>query len=293
MDMAVQHQEVPLSKDVEALMQSSVVGAELFATEARKEETRAYAQEIDEIIYNLEMEDFKDELTFKRIMAAFTETLDVPTWESFVDNTLHVSLVGHNISTVISNANDSWQHQLDARMKTVAISSCDVPRLPWEVWLFGETGLVPGAPETVHVPEEMTYDVKNARDYLLSVLPDGFITAEQLKEQVKANLTSLKRTDRSFWLEEAFFLHGPFDEAITGHLRNCFLGVMPDEGQERSINKDVLALRTLVHGDVVSAQKATLVKELKTAHSLVVDCMECRGFHQQKPANSVNLQSRF
>ena len=55
-DMAVQNQETPLSKDVEALMQSSVVGAELFATEARKEETRAYARKTDERIYNLEME---------------------------------------------------------------------------------------------------------------------------------------------------------------------------------------------------------------------------------------------
>ena len=40
-------------------------------------------------------------------------------------------------------------------------------------------------------------------DYLLSVLPDGFITAEKLKEEVKAHLATCKRTDKANFREDS------------------------------------------------------------------------------------------
>ena len=279
-DMAVRAGEPPGSSDLESLRKSSAIGAELFATELRAEEVGAYALEIKDRIFNLEVENnfMVDEVnTFKKIMSAYTQNFEQATWESFVDSDLKVPFLGKECTALISNANDSWKHHLDARMKTVGLSSGDVPRLPHERWLFGESGPVPGAPETVHVPEELLYDMKNARDFLMSVIPDGFITAEKLKEEVRAHLASCKKADESFWLEEAFLLHGPFDEAITEHLRSSFLAVMPNEDDRNELSRDVVALRLLVHGDVVSAQKPELVKELKTAYSLLVDVMDARG----------------
>ena len=94
---------------------------------------------------------------------------------------------------------------------------------------------------------------------------------------VTSHLETTKKSDRTFWLEEDFFLRGTFDVAIDAHLKACLLAILPEHGQVQSLNKDVVAAKALTTGDVVQAQKQTLVKELTSATNLLVDVLEHRA----------------
>lgn len=63
------------------------------------------------------------------------------------------------------NPNDLWFNAKEARVRTLAISNGSVARLPWERWLCGADGHVPGCPTTIVVPDELTFDMANAREF--------------------------------------------------------------------------------------------------------------------------------
>ena len=279
-DVCVQQGATPASHDLDTLSQSSTIGGELFAPELRQDELRNYHAEIQERIKNLEISHgfMGDEVAqFERIMHALTENFEQATWESFYNMQLHVPFCNKDVETTIANANDVWSCRLQARRKMCALAALDVPRLPHERWLWGDSGPIEGAPQTVHIPEDQLYGIKNARDYLLGILPDGFITFARLKLVLEKHMSAAKKADESFWLEEAFIFQGHAEEALGAHLRSSFMAVLPPDGGENQIARDITALRLLVNGDVVSAQSPELIKELKTGYSLIVDISESRS----------------
>ena len=106
---------------------------------------------------------------------------------------------------------------------------------------------------------------------------DGFKTVEQLKKIVASQLDSCKRSDKSFWCDAEFFLGGGFEVAIEAHLKSCVLACLPGPNEERSLLKDLLALRKLLDGDVCQAQCKTLQKELANVRNLLVDVQGNNG----------------
>jgi hypothetical protein len=55
------------------------------------------------------------------------------------------------------------------------------------------------------------------------------------------------------------------------------MAVLPSDGGENKISRDINALKLLVNGDVVSAMSPELISELKKGYSLVVDIAESRS----------------
>ena len=267
--------------DVEKMLKGSEIAKELFSDEARQIEGLQFVREIDKRIYDLECESFEpDEVaSFKRIMYAHAEAFDCETAATFDGKELTLPFIGHDICTSISVPNDEWRFRLDSRIKTLAVSMKKVPRTPWEIMLYGEDGRIPNTPEFVDIPDSLLYDIRNARDYLLDVIGPGWQSVETLRATVESHLATTMKSDKTFWLEKEFFLPagGPFDLAIDQHLKNCLLTILPSSGQTRSFGKGVAAARQLTTGDIVVAQKKTLVKELTSATSMMNDILDNQG----------------
>ena len=83
----------------------------------------------------------------------------------------------------------------------MAVSTGKVPRLPWELMLYAENGPVPNTPEIVEIPNDMLYEIKNARDYLLNVIGSGWQSVETLKSTVTSHLETTMKSDKTFWFE--------------------------------------------------------------------------------------------
>ena len=115
------------------------------------------------------------------------------------------------------NPNDLWQHKLDARVKTLAASTGKLQRLPHEEWLFGKEGPIEGCPSTVEVEASLIYDAVNARDYLLQVIASSnFVSAQQLKKLVQTHQETLRKSDKSWWLEEEWWKEDRWQEWWAG-----------------------------------------------------------------------------
>ena len=192
------------------------------------------------------------------------ENFDVDTWESFDGKTETVEYCAAEVGCILMNPNDLWQHKLDARVKTLAASTGKLQRLPHEEWLFGKEGPIEGCPSTVEVEASLIYDAVNARDDLLQVIASSnFMSAQKLKKLVQTHQETLRKSDKSWWLEEEFLLGGAYDKAINAHLKSCLVAILPEDGQEFSIAKGVMAMRQLISGEVVVVQDIVLQKELQ------------------------------
>ena len=267
--------------DVEKMLKGSEIAKELFCNEARQIEGLQFVREIDRRIYDLECESFEpgEVTSFKRIMYAHAESFDSETAATFDGKDLTLPFIGHDICTCISVPNDEWSYRLQSRIKTLAVSLKKVPRMPWEIMLYGEDGRIPNTPEFVDIPDSLLYDIRNSRDYLLDVIGPGWQSVETLKSLVESHLATTMKSDKTFWLEKELFLPagGPFDLAIDQHLKNCLLAILPNPEQTRSFAKGVAAARQLTTGDIVVAQKKTLVQELTSATSMLQDILDNQG----------------
>ena len=184
-DIQVSSGEAPCPEDIQTLMKSSEIGNQLFNEEAMALESSAFAEDISRRLIELEMTVFEcgELASFKRILMCTAENFDVDTWESFDGKKETVEFCAAEVGCILMNPNDLWQHKFDARVKTLALSTGKLRRLPHEEWLFGKEGPIQGCPSTVEVGEDLIYDAVNARDYLLQVIgSSNFMSAHTLKK---------------------------------------------------------------------------------------------------------------
>ena len=151
-----------------------------------------------------------------------------------------------------------------------------VPRFPWERWLYGERH-VPGCPTTIRVPDELTFDMSNCRELLMKLLGScSPFTLDACRRVVHHNSAELLKLDKSFWLDE-LFLEVAFEGLIEAHLKSCVLNVVPMPGEKRILSKAVTAGKMPLDGEVVTAQKVSLEKDLRGAVDLLEEIAEGRG----------------
>ena len=68
-----------------------------------------------------------------------------------------------------------------------------------------------------------------------------------------------------------------YDEQIDKHLRDCLMSIVPCAGERRSLPKAVMAAKMLIAGEVVTAQRGSLQKDLRDAAELLEEIGNARG----------------
>ena len=263
-------------KVIEDMMKGSLVGSELFAEERQACELSHFVGEITQRITELELQHFGEEdvLQFKQICAHQAESLDSDLWDAVDGRELSLNFLS-GIVPLTLNPNDEWAYPFQARLKTIAVSRCLVPRFPWEIALFGEQSPIPGVPETVQVPESLIFDIGNGRVFVLGLL-DGWQTIDSWKRCIKANIVEIRKADRTFWLDEEF-LNSSYDALADKHFKMCLMECIPKPGERRNIAKALVAARALVTSAIVTAQDRTLERELLSVTNLLADIANGQG----------------
>ena len=169
--------------DIQKVVKAALVGAELYAPESLKLEANLFISDTLRRLYEVEVGNFNlDELDdFKKIMYHSAESLDQEIWKTF-DNKVQDLEFG-SVEAYINVPHDEWQFRLDSRVKTLAISNCDIPRTIYEKHLYGESAPIPGVPTTVKIPPQLLFDLANGREHINKMLGDSWQSAESIQKQ--------------------------------------------------------------------------------------------------------------
>ena len=166
----------------------------------------------------------------------------------------------------------------EARVRTLAISTNAVRRLPQETWLYGGHP-IPGCPETIQLPENLVFDMQNGREFLWSKLDlVSPLSIEAVRRTMRMHRKELRSMDpNGFWMDE-MFIEQVYDELASSKAKDMALALIPDGKQvTASLEKATNAGRLLLAGEMISAQKDSLRRELKDAVNLLSELSMCRG----------------
>ena len=284
--MATDESKEPKIVDVEELASSSLVGQELFSPEVMLAELLHFKGEVDRRLKEVELLHFpEDEMAaFREICMRLAENLDEKLWAELDCRAQKLSYLSGSLMTQCLNPNDLWFNSREARIRTLAVSNKDVPRLPWERWLYGE-GAILGCPRTIQVPEAVIFDMSNCREFLLNkIAACQPLTLEGCKRIMRQNSSECKLLDKhGFWCDE-IFLDTQVDELLEAHCKNMVLSVLPSPTEKRDLAKAEVAGRMLLSGEVITAMKIGLQKELRHAWDLLTEVSEGRGPTAQEVA---------
>ena len=129
----------------------------------------------------------------------------------------------------IYSINDEWAYRLASNVRTIAASTLQVPRLPWEVTLYGETAKIEGVAETIEFDASVLGAIKNVRTAAIRMLVGtGARTFSDYKSilSTKEAKSSLRALDRFWDLEAVFLEHYALDLGLA-KLNECCLGRIP------------------------------------------------------------------
>lgn len=272
----LQSGKYPDANAIAKLGKMALIGAELYAPEALKLESTLFVGEGMDKLRELEMQHFAaDELVvFKRLMMASAEALDDEIWKQFDAATLTLPFLNGEVVGTTSNPNDDWSWRLEARVKTLGVSTLKVVRTTWEEMLFGPTGPIPTLPETITIGDDLCFDFNNGRDYINRVVGHGWQSIEAIKRCVRQHADEWLRMDASAWMD-IYFWEQVFDEKIAERLKGCAVECLPRE--QRSLPKAVVAARMVATGEIATAQKKVLQDVLNAVADLLSDVCEGRG----------------
>ena len=264
---------------LEEVASSSLVGAELFSPETMLADLLHFKSEIRRLLQQLEDVNFdaSEMEGYKQICTRHAENLDDGLWDKLDCRSQELPyLTCPGLQSLAVVPHDLFYNCQQARIRSLAVSNSDVPRLPHEKWLYNELPLA-GMPTTIVIPEHLIYDMSNCREYLLKKL-ESFVplTSESLKRCMRTNSAECLRLDPLYWLDEAF-VEQAYEGLIDTHLKNCVLNILPSAGQRRSLAKAVAAGELLCGGVVATAQKLSLQKELRAPINLLSEIDQGRG----------------
>ena len=285
----------PDMKDIETLVKSSIIGSELFAPEQLRGECEHFLSEIKRRLHDVEMNGFDAEevASFTTITNHSANSLDVEVWKEFDQDELAVDFLIADAKTTTNHPADQAQERLTARVKTLAVSGNHVPRTPWEKHLFGATAPLPGAPVAVALPEDLYFDMHNAREFMLERLGTGWQTVASMEATCTRFYDEAKNLDASWWMDYYFLIY-KYDGLVKTHLESCMLAVLPDDiPHNQSMHKALNACRLITTGDVVMSQEQELKDRLMAGTNLLIDLCAARGPLPSEAARYTDFLKRF
>ena len=220
--------------------------------------------------------DAEEVRSFTTITNHLANSLDVEVWKEFDQDDLAVDFMNSTVKTVGKHPADQSQERFTARVRTLAVSDNNVPRMPWERHLFG-TAALPGAPLAASLPESLYFDMHNAREFMLERLGSGWQTVASMKATANRFYNEAKNLDGSWWMDHYFLTHC-YDDLIKTHLENCMLECLPDDvPHNQSMVKALNACSLITTGDIVMSQEQDLKDRLMAGTNLLIDLCAARG----------------
>jgi hypothetical protein len=184
---------------------------------------------ISKRLIDLEHNDFEagELAAFRNIMSVDSKLLQASLGGAFVLKPTTIEFLVKPQEVPISSTNDEWDYALQARVETLAMSACLVPRLPWEVMLFGEKAALPGVPSATRLSDALIAPIGNVRVAAIKLLenvPD--ITFAQMRAILKEHEDSLLEMRRFFSLS-LYFLKNLAEPLAQEFLTAEMLAALP------------------------------------------------------------------
>lgn len=251
---------------------STQCGKALYKAEGAKLEYQSFIDTVGKYIKDMDEEHFKEDdvIDLDRVMLGHSRRM-TKELRTFVKKKSTVSIFETKVTVLINSINDEWHFRLHARIRSLAVNTGGVPRTAWEVLLWGDAGLIEGLPQTLKVPENMLFDIKNVRRAVAKILSGySFLTFAEMKDLIGAHEDELIGIDRFFAIEVAFLKDHA--EAIAQKMvRDKALLAFPDSKNFRafSFDKTLEELTKLSDHKLTLACHVSLGKELAAVVALV------------------------
>lgn len=153
----------------------------------------------------------------------------------------HTFLTTH-IDVKVNNIADDYWYRLLARMKSIAISKNELPRLPWEQVLFGNRP-IGNLPTATKVQLELLTDNKNAREACIDLMPkDLQLTIAEMQTQLKKHEPVLLNLCKDFCQEISYLMHH-VEPMAEERFKSEMMRQLPKPDDEVSIDAVLTYLR--------------------------------------------------
>ena len=185
-----------------------------------------------------------------------------------------ITFLGKTMELPINSLEDRWSYKLIGRLKEIAVSNGHLPRLPWEITLFGARDPIEGIPRAIELDGSLECISINqvARAELLKYFPDGIglgsLTFEQCRKVVSAQRNQLCEIDRAFVFEIEFLMTyaEPLAEA---RIRELCLAALPSTEKPGVEMEDTLSELRQMRKSALVLACANADAELDTMIELV------------------------
>ena len=99
------------------------------------------------------------------------------------DSTAGVDYCAGTIEAEIVNPGDLWTTAFDADVQQLGVNTLQLPRYPWDVSLWGETGTIDGVSSSFKIPDSIIQPYILRRKALLRGMgPGPFTSVDQMKK---------------------------------------------------------------------------------------------------------------
>jgi hypothetical protein len=275
-EVAVRAKESPSVADLNLLL-GSQTGRALYRPEGLKVSFMAFIESCSKFISELEDNGFKydDVEAFKREMKCGTTHLSSIGVSNGMQPIAQVPYL--TLSTMaldVEHLNEHWDLRKKCRVETLAVHLGLVPRMPWEIALYGPTDVIPGFPLTVVISDGELKQIRNAREHAAEVMGDGLLTFKEMSSYVNEANDALVGLDR-LWVVNKVFINKHAEPVAMRSVHMHILAALPSESNtEVSFDEAMVALLTLKASRLVLCCKASVLRELTLFTAIVKDLMD-------------------
>ena len=212
---------------------TSATGATLYKDQGAKLKYIKYLHSVGKRFVDLENLYFTEEdvTSFKSIMKLEGRRVlsGVP---GFAEKTSAVPFLGKILKVSLLSTNDEWAFRLEGRMRSIAVATAQLTRLPWEIALWGKKEKVDGYPTTIHIPHPLIMIAENGRmacTRMFSSFDTDNMTFDEMKktlgEKQEEELIALDRFSKM----DMKFLRGHAEEVAFDMITQAVLACLPSE----------------------------------------------------------------
>jgi hypothetical protein len=275
-EAAVRAKESPSVADLNLLL-SSQTGRALYRPEGLKISFMAFIESCSKFISELEDNGFKydDVEAFKREMKIGIAHLSSIGISNAMQPIAHVPYL--TLSTMaldVEHLNEHWDLRKKCRVETLAVHLGLVPRMPWEIALYGPTDCLPGFPLTAVICDAELKQIRNAREHAAELMGDGLLTFKEMSAYVNDANDALVGLDR-LWVVNRVFINKHAEAVAIRSVHMHILAALPSESNtEVKFDEAMIALLTLKASRLVLCCKASVLRELTLFTAIVKDLMD-------------------
>ena len=226
---SLEAKEEPCAKHLAAVMTSSI-GSAIFAEERVKLRWSLYVCKAKTGVEQLIYHDFDpaEEANFSATMKLEVRKLKEAGYSRFDLKTEVFPFGGLDTLMVkIGDVNDAWSYRLESEKEMIGMSCGDLPRMPWEKLLWGESGKVPTVPETVRIPANSLLKQRGCREAALNFLEANAddLSLEDMIKCMKKNKSELVGMYPAWEIDHVFLtehVQKLLSNALVQHVIRCF-----------------------------------------------------------------------